>query len=131
MFASIPISLYLWALLQILQILFTSLENRKVCINSVPENYYLDTNDDNIYKKCYNLCAKCNQGGTETNHNCEECIENYAILNHNSAIPNNCYPICDNNYYFNETNEYTCTLSESCPSDFNKLIESENKCIDD
>ena len=58
---------------QILQDIYT-------CTESIPENYYLD-NNDNIYKECYNKCKKCNQKGYETNHNCNECKNNYTFIN--------------------------------------------------
>ena len=105
-------------------------QTRNKCVNTVPENYYLDTND-NIYKECYSLCKKCGQAGNVANHNCDECINNYKFLNDPSAINNNCYQNCDYNYYFDETNQYTCTLTESCPSPYTKLIFLKHKCIDD
>ena len=109
---------------------FRVFQTRNKCVNTVPENYYHDGND-NIYKECYNLCKKCSQAGNVANHNCDECINNYKFLNDPSAINNNCYQNCDYNYYFDETNQYTCTLTESCPSPYTKLIVSKNKCFDD
>ena len=105
-------------------------EDRNICVNALQENYYLDT-QDNIYKKCFNLCKRCNQTGDETNNNCQECIDNYKFLNDTSATPNNCYEQCDEYYYFNETNKYVCTELEQCPNSYSKLIEAKKKCIDD
>ena len=34
-------------------------------------------------------------------------------------------------YYFNENNEYACTINNFCPQDFSKLIAQKKKCIDD
>ena len=107
---------------------FRLYQNRNICINFVPENYYLD-NNDNIYKECYNTCKKCSQSGNETYNNCEECINNYKFLNDLNARQQNCYKLCDLYYYFDEKNRYYCT--SFCPSQYNKLIASKNKCIDD
>ena len=92
----------------------------------LPENYYLD-NNDNIYKECYNTCKKCYQPGDELNNNCEEFNDNYKFLNDSLAIPKNYYRICDL-YYFDENNQYFCV--QSCPSQYPKIIEPKNKCID-
>ena len=35
---------------------------KRICAETIPENYYLD-NNDNIYKKCYDKCKKCSQLG--------------------------------------------------------------------
>ena len=101
-----------------------------ICIDSVPENYYLD-NNDNIYKKCFQRCKNCNQKGNETNNNCNECIDNYKFIIDDLAYANNCYENCEYNYYFTGINQYECTESNECPSQYNKLIISKNKCIDD
>ena len=104
--------------------------NRNICIDTVPENYYLD-NNDNIYKECYNTCKKCSQSGNETNNNCDECINNYVLINDSYVPFNNCYPKCEYYYYFNESNEYTCTQSESCISNYKNIIIERKKCIDE
>ena len=103
-------------------------QDKKICVDIVPENYYLD-NIDNIYKECYNSCKTCNQSGNESNNNCNECNYNYTFLNHFLAISNNCYKICDKYYYFDENNQHKCI--ESCPSQYNKLIKEKNNCIDE
>ena len=105
------------------------LMDRNRCIEPVPENYYLDTNDK-INKICYDKCKKCNQGGTEINHNCEECIDNYIFLDDILVPSKNCYEICNNLYYFNEAKEYLCITSDECLQQNNKIINEKNKCID-
>ena len=109
---------------------FRLYQNRNICVEIVPENYYLD-NNDNIRKECYHICKKCNQTGNEINNNCQECIDNYKFLNDPNAIQGNCYKNCTYNYYFNESKQYTCTESDSCPNEFKKLIGPKKKCIDD
>ena len=48
----------------------------KICYSETPEGYYLDINNK-IYKKCFKNCKTCDQAGNETNHNCEECKNEY------------------------------------------------------
>ena len=43
----------------------------------------------------------------------------------------NCYPICHNYYYFDESNTFHCTESLNCPEKFKKLILNKKKCIDE
>ena len=93
--------------------------NKKICIETVPENYYLDDND-NIYKECYNKCKKCTKEGDETNNNCEECINNYIFLNDILVPLQNCYQKCNGYYYFNEEKKYFCI--DTCSEEYNKLI---------
>ena len=103
---------------------------RNICVDSVPGNYYLD-NNDKIYKKCYDRCKTCNQSGNAIIHNCIQCLDDYRFLNDSFAKENNCYNICPYYYYFDEHNQYECTQNDECPSNYNLLINSRNKCIDD
>ena len=105
------------------------LNNRRVCVDTVPENYYLDT--DGIYKQCYNLCKKCSQLGDETNNQCNECIDGYQLINNQLTNTKNCIIACNNYYYFDENNQYQCTESNECPPQYNKIISNKNECIDD
>ena len=65
--------------------------NNSICLDSIPENYYIDPNDNNIYKECYITCKTCTQSGNEINHNCEECIDNFIFLNDSFSHSKNCY----------------------------------------
>ena len=103
--------------------------NKYICEGPVPENYYLD--DEEMYRKCFSTCQKCYQSGNEAINNCDKCIDNYKFLNDSNAQPNNCYKQCEFYYYFNETKEYACTETNSCPSNFKNLILPKMKCIDD
>ena len=100
------------------------------CIENVPENYYLD-NNDNIYKECYMTCKTCSKQGNKTINNCDKCIDNYIFLNISFVPSQNCYQKCDYYFYFNKNNEYICTNSKLCPIQYNKLVEEKNKCIDE
>jgi len=95
------------------------------CYNN-PEGYYLD---NNLYKKCYYTCKRCNITGNNINHNCIECNDNYTfIINKNNYI--NCYENCTYYYYFdNEYNYYHCTINSSCIYEYPILKENSSECI--
>ena len=105
-------------------------ESRNICVVNVPENFYLDEND-NIYKKCYSKCKSCSKYGNDINHNCDECINDFKFLNDSFSQKNNCYQICPYYYYFENDNNYKCTEYDQCNSNYNRLIISRNQCIDD
>ena len=104
--------------------------NRNICIETIPEDYYLDETD-NIYKKCYDKCKTCSKGGNEINNNCDECIDNYIFINEPLIPEKNCYIKCDSYYYLNETNDYICTEGDTCPPNYKNTIIPKHKCIDD
>ena len=106
------------------------LQDKYKCINSVPENYYLDSSD-NIYKKCYDSCKTCQQSGDEEFNNCDVCSYNYVFINGPFSRERNCYQKCDNYYYFTGENQYKCTDTLECPTTYSKLIPDKNKCIDE
>ena len=49
-----------------------------LCLNESPNGYYLDT-ENNIYKRCFDKCEKCNASGNEINNNCIECKSDYSL----------------------------------------------------
>ena len=102
-----------------------TIDNIYLCQDN-PEGYYLDT--DNIFKPCHEGCKSCNEEGTNDNHKCIDCKSNYKTINEIDK-PNNCYEECQYLYYF-DSGVYKCTDGNSCPSNFNKLINGKNKCID-
>ena len=103
--------------------------NRNICVKDIPENFYFDKNES-IYKQCYSTCKKCNNLGNEINNRCSECPENYVFINDSYLHFENCYKKCDKYYYFNESSQFTCTNSFSCPIAYNKFVNKKNKCID-
>ena len=109
---------------------YTIKNNKDICEGPVGENYYLDATDE-IYKKCFNTCQACSQSGNVTINNCDKCINNYKFLNDSKVPQYNCYKECEYYFYFNETNEYTCTENDICPIKFKNLISQKRKCIDD
>ena len=99
------------------------------CLTTIPAGYYLDLQDNKL-KECYYTCKICEAGGYEQNHNCKECISNYIFYNNKNNLKN-CYEKCGNYYYFDESNNFHCTENKSCPVNYNKLISTQNRCIDD
>ena len=61
--------------------------------------YYLDENDL-LFKKCYDSCKTCGKIGTEMEHNCIECNDNYTyelnLSNYKNCYKNNPYEITTN-----------------------------------
>jgi hypothetical protein len=96
------------------------------CFDETPENYYFDNSSQN-YKKCYESCKYCYGEGNESNQNCKECKSDLIFYNNLLNI-SNCYEICNDYYYFDESNEFHC--SESCPEEYKLIIENK-KCIAD
>ena len=91
-----------------------------------PEGYYLD---NDIYKKCYQTCKTCINGGNKTFHNCLECNANFPFeIKRNDYI--NCYPNCINYYYFDNGDNFHCTSDKSCPDDYPFLLENKFECIE-
>ena len=105
--------------------------NRNICSSTLPDNYYLD-NNDNIYKKCYTRCKKCNKSGDSINNNCVECNNGYIFIDEPEATKNNCYGECQKYYYFMiDNNKYKYICVNNCPKEYNNLIEPKKKCVDD
>ena len=59
------------------------------CSYNNNDGYYLD-NNDLFYKKCYFSCKTCNKGGSDLEHFCLECKEDYIIEKYVSGYKN-CY----------------------------------------
>ena len=99
------------------------------CYTGKIDYYYLD-NSNKVYKSCYSTCKTCDKNGNNNNHNCNICNSDNPL----SILMNgyyNCYPKCDNYYYFNNEGNYICLQSKICPENFNKLIPNKSQCIDD
>ena len=69
-------------------------------------------------------------------HYCKSCNEdnnyNISILDENNIIYINCYPECKYNYYFNKSDHYnyTCTETSDCPQSYPFLLENAKQCIE-
>ena len=90
-------------------------------------HYYFDYND-NTYKECFKTCKTCKIFSNKTDHNCDECKDGFKFFNDSSHKSKNCYPNCDDYYYINETDKYTCI--NSCIGNYNKVISEKKKCIE-
>ena len=104
-------------------------EITKECFDTLPEGYYLDSEEKN-YKKCFEKCKSCFGPGNATNNNCRECQQELIFLNE-TLFQSNCYEKCQYYYYFDENSKYYCTENDKCPDEYNKLILEKNKCIDE
>ena len=96
--------------------------------NITKDGYYLDKIDNQFYfKQCYSSCKLCDKEGTNFNHNCIECKENYEPeLNFSKYF--NCF--CNNYYYINKiTNELTCLPNKTCPFNYGIQIFNKKECV--
>ena len=93
------------------------------CYQSL-EGYYFKAD---YFFPCYETCNECTAGGNEIVHKCTKCKSGYIFKD--EINDSNCYKICDYFYYLDESNEYKCTDSYTCPSNKNKLIEEKRKCV--
>ena len=99
------------------------------CYNNL-EGYYLK---DEIFYPCFSSCKTCSEEGNEIDHKCNECKDGYENKNDliNDFNETNCYKKCEYYYYYDSNNTYYCTITNSCPQDYNKLISSKGRCIDE
>ena len=103
--------------------------NEFLCLDKKPKGYYLD-NDIHQYNLCYQTCKDCKLKGEEMNNNCTECTIGYNFLTDSMHSSNgNCYPICNDFFYFDESNIFHCVTG--CPEQFNKIINEKKKCINE
>ena len=93
------------------------------CFTGEQEGYFLDISNKE-YKKCYKTCKKCNELGNVKDNKCTECFSN-STLNET-----NCYEICSNYHYFDESGEYHCSIDKECPDGLSKLVEDKNECVE-
>ena len=84
--------------------------------------------NNNLYKECYYSCKTCSIEGNEENHNCIECKNNFSVeIRHNDYL--NCFQKCKYFYYFDNKNNYHCTIDSSCPNEYPKLAKDNKQCI--
>ena len=81
-----------------------------------------------MFKKCYFTCEECEIKGNNTFHNCLECNGNF-IFNISFNNYTNCYRKCPHYYYyFDNDNNYHCTINASCPNDYPYLSKDKLEC---
>ena len=89
--------------------------------------YYLDKNDYS-YKKCFYRCDKCEMKGDNIINNCMKCNSNYSFgIKMNNFF--NCYEKCDYYYFFDEEDNYQCTINSSCPLEYPTFVRNRNECF--
>ena len=110
--------------------------------NNCFDNSFLDENidyyfssEDGKFHKCYDSCKRCSTGGTDENHNCDECKDNYYY----EESTNNCFDMSYTNqgfYFDNFTNNLDLNelpvfkrCYSSCQTCTNQLIENDMNCI--
>jgi len=97
-------------------------DNSYIFCNKSYDGYYLDTND-NVYKKCYSTCKRCDREGNEINNNCIECKDNYKYKI-NFEVYYNCY----NNSLIEEST--FIYLEKQKDESSSPIYETENNYID-
>ena len=112
------------------------IEDEYLCLDKKPEGYYLSNNEK--YKKCYDTCKSCDEGGSEKYNNCIECKTNY--IHENGSIYNFLYELNINGfkncmikctyYFFEKENKFICTINLSCPKGYFISHQNQMKCIE-
>ena len=96
------------------------------CYNQLEEGYYLDI-EHGLYKQCFYTCKTCKKKGDKSNHYCNDCKETYPFKIDNNNYYN-CYENCDYYYYFDNENNFHCTMDYSCPEDYPILKDNKTEC---
>ena len=88
--------------------------------------YYYDINKK-IYIKCHERCKKCSKEYNDTNMNCDECYENYFLLN-GACLE---IPKCEYNYYYDIDLNLECINRDNYCPNFKPYENNETKeCIE-
>jgi hypothetical protein len=89
-------------------------DNLKSCYTDQQSGYFIE---NNLYKKCHQLCKTCNTVGTDLDNKCLTCINNYYPRSDNLT---NCFTGTPPEKYFFDKNIYrNCYLS--CETCFNVI----------
>ena len=94
-----------------------------------PVGYYLDK-EDFVYKKCFHTCETCEVKGDYLNNNCIKCNSDYSYQIEKNNYTN-CYENCTYYHYFDNESYYHCTINNTCPEEYPKLIEENLECMKD
>ena len=100
-------------------------DNSYIDCFEIIDNYYLDDNDWS-YKPCYYTCKRCKINGSETNHNCLLCKDDffyeYNIINTN-------YKNCYNNSHTENRTEIIQNIINDFITEFNIINLNSGKYI--
>ena len=94
-----------------------------------PVGYFLDK-EDFVYKKCFHTCETCEVKGDYLTNNCIKCNSNYSYQIKKKNYTN-CYENCSYYHYFDNESYYHCTINNTCPEEYPKLIEENLECMKD
>ena len=94
------------------------------------KNAIIHARKNSLYKKCYYTCKTCEKNGDGKFHNCSKCNTDFNFeIKTNNYI--NCFPNCSYFYYFDNNNNYHCTVNLSCPLEYPYLAQNEKQCINE
>ncbi len=95
-------------------------DNNNNCYNKseILENYFFDKSE-NIFRKCYRLCKKCNSNGDSKNNICTDCIKYSSFIDNNISYQlNDIYKEDTQNYFFlNKKNNIFLECYNNCKYD--------------
>ena len=85
----------------------------------------------NIYKNCYESCAKCSDFGIESNHNCIQCKNNEGYYFKENDNKNICYTEnqIDEDYYLDYDTKLFKKCNERCSTCNNSGDDSSTNCL--
>ncbi|EAS00754.2 zinc finger lsd1 subclass family protein (macronuclear) [Tetrahymena thermophila SB210] len=90
------------------QILYTSPDNKKTCVNSCPDGYYSDTKN-NVCAQCNSSCLTCASPGD--NKSCLSCAPTLYLLN------GQCVNSCPQKYYSTTSTNPQTMICKQCYQD--------------
>ena len=106
---------------------FYNIENaNEITQLNLGNKYYYDINKK-VYIKCHERCKKCSKEYNDTNMNCDECYDNYYLLN------GTCLEIskCEYNYYYDIDSNLNCINRDNYCTNFKPYENNETKeCIE-
>ena len=94
-------------------------ENKTICIDNIPEGYYLNDSFSKIIKKCDIKCKKCSSESISYNNFCITCnIENNYYPKLNDIMTNNSFKDCfdkiPEGFFLNKKNSYYESCYPTC-----------------
>ena len=102
-----------------------------LCNNTAPIEYYLNiTEDEILYKKCYNTCSTCFGDGDEINNNCITCKSNYTKYPYDSSKCTMDISNCTNYWKINENTKNVECIDE-CDNYIVHQGNNKNQCVED
>ena len=95
------------------------------CVETPPDGYYNDVNNQSTYLLCYSRCKTCSKRGDETEMNCDTCKDIFFIIEGN---PTNCVSSVPNGYYYDKNNNIYRKCDSSCESCLTGPSSSKTNC---